>query len=164
VLSFVPIAPVAGMTVGQASLARAAEVSAHRAATAHETVATLTENAADFTYAGAYGMTTAVPVRARWQAPDGSDRAGWVTANAGSEFGESVPLWVDANGQPTAAPESPGQQRLAASVNGLAAAIAWLILLASGLGIVRGILARQQLRAWGTEWARVEHEWRRELL
>src|SRR5579862_2504452 len=51
-----------------------------------------------------YGAPQDVVVRARWTAPDGNKRAGWVMARQGSPRGNSVRVWVSRSGALTGPP------------------------------------------------------------
>lgn len=161
----VPIAPVVGVTVGQQSLAGAAAVAADRAASGYQTTAVLIEDAPlRATSAAARGLVTGAVVQARWQAPDGSERTGSVMVRGVLFAGQTVPLWVDSKGEPTAAPAPAGEQRAGAVVVGTGAGLGWLVLLAGIVVATRRVLDRRRLRDWGDEWAAVEPAWRRELL
>jgi hypothetical protein len=101
----------------------------------------------------------AVPVKARWTAPDGARRAGLVTAPPGTRAGRTVTLWVDASGQPTGAPLQPTQvidRAIGAAVIAAAAAVSGL--LCSG-ALARWVLFRRRLAAWGAEWQAVGPRW-----
>jgi hypothetical protein len=103
-------------------------------------------------------------VRARWRAPDGRARAGYLTTvdapgiwNAAA--GTRVPVWLTSSGQPAAAP--PGRTTVLLN--------AFLIpgSGAGGVGIVliicyrlcRLVLDRRRLAAWESDWAMIGPRW-----
>jgi len=163
-LILAPLAPVIGVTVGRQVLSMATAESAEQARGAHRTVAVLTEDASAPAFAGLGGIATNSLVLAAWQAPDGRIHTGRIMVVAGMRAGQSLPLWTDVAGSPIAPPDSPAQRHIGAAIVGALAGLAWLVLLAGWVAFARWSLDRQRLQAWGTEWACVEGQWRRELL
>jgi len=151
--TFLIAAPLLALFAGQ--WAYGTSVRAQRAAIAarHLVPATL--------LAGAQAQTIycCTKVRARWTAPDGTKRAGWVRAPASAWAGGTVRLWVDRSGRLTDPPLTTSQVTnrtiLAAVGAPTAAAIALL-----GAGVLaRWVLDRRRLAAWDAEWRVTGPRW-----
>jgi hypothetical protein len=122
--------------------------------------AVLAADAVDFVF-GEHGIPISghVPVPARWVTPDGSERTGTVSATGGAKSGDTVQVWIDRSGNPTAAPIT---TTAAATLVILTAAGAWLALgalLGASWLIVRWRLGRRRLADWDRDWQRVEPRW-----
>lgn len=118
----------------------------------HEVTATLLSPAPD-------GSTTTVLAPARWPTPPGSTRTGPVTVPTGTEAGETVPLWVDDDGAPAAAPRPDRETVLLAALRG--AAVLAVAVTALGLGRTAGHRAfdRRAARSWEADWEKIEPQW-----
>jgi hypothetical protein len=96
---------------------------------------------------------------ARWTAPDGRARTGYIPVMVTMAAGQVVPLWVDAAGWPTGPPVS-HRAVLAREVAAAAAAtVALGILLLSLAGAARWVIDRRRLAAWEAAWATVGPRW-----
>ncbi len=103
------------------------------------------------------GMTAVA--LASWTAPGGGSRAGEVSAPTGTRAGDTVRIWIDADGRRTGEPLSPTGVRVTAAVAGTVTA---LLLAASAAALhaaVRVVLDRSRARRWEREWAEVEPVW-----
>jgi hypothetical protein len=149
------------LTIGSLTYADLAEQGEEQVRTRHETVATLTEDAPSVAF-GAHGDLSvgSSKVRAEWWLPDGTTRAGLVTAPDGRHAGAEVPVWLDEAGDPTDPPLS-GPDAVAAgvlvAVTGWATATSLVVLVCCGFN---WLIERHRQRAWQTEWARIEPQWR----
>ncbi|MFL6126012.1 hypothetical protein [Actinophytocola sp.] len=147
------------LTFGSLTYEDLAEQQAHQNSGRHETVAVLT---GDVVESGAVdgSVTTNGKTPARWRTPDGKVHTGLVYAEDGLTSGAEVPVWVDASGRPGDPPMS-GLEIVCAAV--LIAVLGWLVaagsLAVAAVGLRRA-LDRRRFRAWETEWARVEPDWR----
>ncbi|MCW0212139.1 MAG: hypothetical protein OJJ54_02180 [Pseudonocardia sp.] len=105
------------------------------------------------------GGTLPRAVPAVWSTPDGRSRAGDVRVTDRPRAGEEIPLWVDAEGRPVAAPMTTG------TAVWVALADAAVLLLLLGYVVrraragVRAATFRINARAWEREWAEVEPRW-----
>ena len=108
------------------------------------------------------GITTDVPVPARWTSVAGVQRGGLVMARTGSPRGSAVTIWTDADGDQTSPPLQPaevtGQAQLA--TGGTFAGIGLLYLCAAV--IIRRVLYRRRMAAWDAEWAITAPVWNRQ--
>ena len=92
--------------------------------------------------------------KAVWRLPDGSERTGEISTDAGTPAGAHVDIWLDRAGNPTTAPMTPQN----ATTLGIAAGVlVWtgvVVVLCLALGLVRLALDRWRAAAWAREWAR----------
>ncbi|MGY1695337.1 hypothetical protein ACI780_10515 [Geodermatophilus sp. SYSU D00814] len=96
---------------------------------------------------------------ASWTEPDGSSREDEVRAPAGARAGDTVRIWVDADGRRTGAPLSAAGVRVTAGVAGTVTALligAAAVTLHAAVG---ALLDRARARRWEREWAEVEPVW-----
>jgi hypothetical protein len=95
---------------------------------------------------------------ARWPGPGGTARTGMIVAGAARQVGDTVPIWVDDQGNVAG---RPGQRSpvLDAIMTAILAAGA----VAAGLAGLRRIviwgLDHRRLRSWQAEWLVVEPQW-----
>lgn len=107
-------------------------------------------------------MDTGVPTQARWTSVTGAPRHGEVLATPGAPRGAEVVVWTDATGNLTRSPltdsQVAGQADLAES-----GAIAGIVLLLAGeVLLVRHILYRRRMAAWGDQWGVTGPAWNRQ--
>jgi hypothetical protein len=97
--------------------------------------------------------------RARWTAPDGGSRRGYVVALSGTQAGRTVPIWVDQAGQLTGPPLQPRQVTGQAVLAMVAAPLTLgaFLLCAGALGIQA--VDRRRLAAWDAEWRATGPRW-----
>jgi hypothetical protein len=98
-------------------------------------------------------------VPARWTAPDGQARSGDIPVEVGLAAGRTVPLWVDAAGEPT---DVPLTHRAVLARAATAAAVAAILLLAALSCLAaagRWLLHRRRLADWELAWAIVGPQW-----
>ncbi|MFD8498428.1 hypothetical protein [Amycolatopsis sp. NPDC059657] len=156
VLLAMPVAAAFGSEV----YARQLTVSAEQQASRHPSTAVLLDDASaiQFRVDGSPSHATD-NVKARWTTPDSVVREGIVTADAGTLAGQSVPIWLDREGNAVDAPISSGD---AAGIGVGAAFAAWLIVgaLTAGLFMLaRLALNRRRHTAWDREWEAVSKDW-----
>jgi hypothetical protein len=100
-----------------------------------------------------------LPAQARWTAPDGSARVGWVNAESAAPAGTAVSIWTSESGRPIGPPPRPGQETRRAALTAVAAFIGvGLTLLVSGLAAVSAI-NRRRLAAWEADWRECGPRW-----
>jgi hypothetical protein len=99
--------------------------------------------------------------RARWTAPGGARRTGWVPVPAGAPAGTSVRVWVDAAGRP-AEPPLRHAQVVGQAVMAAAAAVFAVAMLLGGAGwCARRVADRRRLAAWDAAWRAAGPRWSR---
>jgi hypothetical protein len=102
-------------------------------------------------------------VPARWSAPDGTPVEGDVPVRLGTQAGEDLTIWVDADGRYTEEPMGSWQTT---QVTVVLTTLGWagaLVLLAGAYGAVYWLLGRHRDRRWAEEWAAVEPTWTRRV-
>jgi hypothetical protein len=151
--TFLIVAPLLAMFAGQ--WAYGTSVRAQRAALAtwHLVPATLLVGAP------AQTIYCCATVRARWTAPDGTRRTGWVPAPTGAWAGSTVRVWVDRSGRRTGPPLTDSQvaNRVILAAVAVPTAIAITLL---GVGVLaHWVLDRRRLAAWEAEWRATGPRW-----
>ena len=108
------------------------------------------------------GPTGTVWMMARWTAPDGQARRGWISVTPGDAAGGSVRVWVTPSGSLTWPPLRHSQvQAHIALAEWLAVLMLGLLLcLAAGAG--RVLFARRRLADWNRAWRVAEPRWTRQ--
>lgn len=167
VLSFV-VAPLLAVAASTATAAHLHAVAAAEAAERSRTQAVLLAGAPGPVRLGTGtegdALVTTVPVRATWPTPGGRAREGLVPVPPGTRAGTAVPVWVDREGDLTAAPRARSGIPTSAAAVGVLPLIglplvAWIlhVLLTHALDVRRE-------RAWEREWATVGPDWHSRLL
>jgi hypothetical protein len=105
------------------------------------------------------GQGNTVLALARWTAPDGRARRGWVPAGPGAPAGSRVPVWVSRSGSPTGPPLQTAQVQGQVAIAGVATVyvVGLLVCLAGATG--RYLLQRRRLAGWERAWRAVEPQW-----
>lgn len=151
--------PVAA-AIGSEVYARQLTVSAEQTSSRHGATAVLLADATAIQYRVDGSPSQSVDaVRARWTLENGDVREGVVLADAGSLAGDSVPIWLDDNGNAVEAPLSTTD---AASVGIGTGAAVWLItgaVVAALFMFARMGLNRRRHAAWASEWETVAKDW-----
>jgi hypothetical protein len=150
-LSAIPFAAA----VASEKYAQQTKVSLQQTSTRHLAMATLLRDgvAVDSTNR-APGSPT--PTDATWHLPDGTPRIGKISAGPGTLAGQTVPIWVDAGGNPAAAPLSAGAVDIVAVGVGLGLWLCLCLALASLYLLTRYGLDRARSARWQREWALLE--------
>lgn len=131
-----------------------------KAASGHETVAVLQEDAfARNMRPGTSGFP--VQVLATWRTPDGRQHEGRIPAEPELAAGSEVPVWVDAGGQPMAPPRTQGEITATVIATGVWNLVLLELAILGGYWIVLWLIDRARMASWGAEWARVEPQWSR---
>jgi hypothetical protein len=94
-----------------------------------------------------------------WELPDGQQRTGRVPAPSGSVKGETVEVWVDANGRLVPAPLAQEQARWQGVLTTVLSMIGVVAVLAALFGLVSWWLDRARSAEWARKWATVEPFW-----
>jgi hypothetical protein len=101
-------------------------------------------------------------MRARWTAPDGQPRQGWIPVNPGTTPGSSARVWVSRTGSLTGSPLRPRQLNERTDVAEILAASV-VIPLFFVLGYAgRRLINRQRLGEWEQAWRSIEPQWTRQ--
>ena len=108
------------------------------------------------------GPVDQVWIPARWTAPDGQARRGWIPVSPGDAAGGSTRVWVTGAGSLTGPPlrHAQVQAHIAIAEWLTALALGLLLCLAGAAG--RGLLARRRLADWNRAWREVEPRWTRQ--
>lgn len=107
------------------------------------------------------GMFLGAEVVARWTAPDGPRRSGWVETAPGARAGGRVRVWVDRSGAVTGPPTDTAlvnELRILAEV--AAPAVLALVLCTTGRA-VRLLLDQRRLAGWEKAWQAAGPQWSR---
>jgi hypothetical protein len=110
------------------------------------------------TTAGAWSPATA---QARWTAPEGIPRTGWVPAPAAAPAGTSVRVWVDAAGRPAEPPLRHFQVEGQAVMAAMAALFALAALLGGAGLLAHHVADRRRQAAWDAQWRATGPKWSR---
>jgi len=108
------------------------------------------------------GPAGTVQMLARWTAPGGRSRTGWVPVSPQTEAGSSVHVWVTRTGSPSGQPLRPAQLDGRVAIVGVLTAylLAVILILAGDIG--RSLLRRRRLAGWEAEWQGVGPRWSRQ--
>jgi hypothetical protein len=106
------------------------------------------------------GLLPASEALARWTAPDGRRRSGWVATGPGARAGSRVRVWVDSSGAMVGPPFRPPVKQLRILAEVTAPAMLALVLYAAGRA-ARLVLDRRRLAGWEKAWQAVGPQWSR---
>lgn len=166
VLSFF-LAPLLAVAVVNSTTTRLEAVAATEAAELTLTEAVLLEDAPRPPRAtGDFGDSSLPTVKARamWSVPGGITREGLVRVEPRAPAGTAVPVWVDRDGDLSAAPLD------RADIAGTGAAMGAAVLVAVPMAawglyaLLCLVLDRARSRRWERDWAAVAPEWKSRLL
>ena len=96
---------------------------------------------------------------ARWTAPDGQLRRGWVEVSPGITAGSSTRMWVSHSGSVTGEPLRPFQVQGQIAVAGVMTMCGMGLLVYLGGAAGRYLLGRRRLADWDRAWRAVEPQW-----
>lgn len=97
-----------------------------------------------------------VAVAARWRAPDGAERHGWIQVPPGTRAGTLVTVWAGPTGRLTRRPMARSQAAIQATGTAALAVPCWgLLLLVTGV-LSRRVLDARRLAAWDADWEAVD--------
>lgn len=147
--------PVA-VAMGEMRYAAAMQDAAEKASATSETVAVLQEDAGSF---GA--LFPEVPVLATWRGPDGSAHEGAVLAEPELTAGAEVPVWLDSDGELTAAPTTQGENLAASVTASLRDLLLMELAVLAGYWLLRRLIELARQASLGAEWGRIEPKWSR---
>jgi len=151
-------APIAALAAGRWAEAAAFQAARSQHASWRQVPAVLLADAPDSVDIG-YGGVALPDVRARWTAPDGTVRRGYVEASSGTRAGSTVLIWVNQSGRLTGPPLRPdqvtGQEVLAMVIAPFA--LGGFLLCAGALSMQA--VDRRRLDAWDAEWRGIGPRW-----
>jgi hypothetical protein len=109
-------------------------------------------------------LVTSGEAVARWRAPDGERRSGWLTTSTapgiwGAPAGGRVRVWLTRSGVPEDPPSGPWQVGFASVIMAIGAACCSGIVLFICYWLCRLALDRQRLDAWASEWSVAGPRW-----
>ena len=106
-------------------------------------------------------LNTEVLVPARWTGPGGRHLTGKVPVAPGTLAGRTLRVWVSRSGQPTGSP-LPHSELVRRVFGAEVLAPEGLAVLLLGVGgLIRWLMDRRRLAAWGTGWAHIGPRWTR---
>ena len=150
-LAFLVGAPVVTLAAGRWARAAAFQVARAQHASWRQVPAVLLADT-PYTVDTGYGGVALPEVRARWTAPDGTARRGYVVAPSGTRKGRTVRIWVNRAGWLTGPPlrsdQVTGQEILAMVIAPFT--LAGVLFCVGALGIQA--VDRRRLAAWDSEW------------
>jgi hypothetical protein len=148
---------------GGAAYRQQVAISAQQHATRHLVTATLIDSAPVPTPVTDDSLISSGSpgVRARWTAPDGTERTGPVPADPGTTAGTTVPLWLTASGEPAPAPLNSSDVVTTGVLAGIFCWLAAAIVLVTGYWVGRLILDRRRGSQWDHEWTTAGQKWAR---
>jgi hypothetical protein len=109
------------------------------------------------------GMADTVWKPARWTAPDGQPRSGWIPVSPEAAAGSRVRVWVNHSGSPTGRPLRRAQLQGRMAIAGVLAATVLGVMLCLAAGAGRFLLSRRRLDDWDRAWRAVGPQWTRQL-
>jgi hypothetical protein len=157
-VTFLVGAPIAALGAGWWAQVAASQVARAQHASWRQVSAVLVAGAPGAMDVG-YGAAAPPEARARWTAPDGTARRGYVLVPVGTQAGRTVRIWVDRAGWQTGPPLRPDQvagQTVLAMVVALFTLGAVLVC-AGALGLQA--VDRRRLAAWDAEWQTTGPQW-----
>jgi len=98
-------------------------------------------------------------VLARWKAPDGKVAKAEVPVPPGTAAGTTVQVWTTRDGQLTVAPLQDSQVQGDTLFGGIGGALAVTVTVTLTWVVVRRVLDRRRLAAWGAEWRTTGPRW-----
>jgi hypothetical protein len=152
--AFLAGAPFVAHAAGSWTYATSAREAQAQQADLHQVPATLLQAATPLS-ASQYGSGA----RARWRAPDGQPRTGYVFAPDGTLAGSTVMVWTDRTGQLTDSPLQPAQVAGRADMARVLAVAALAVVLLIVSWVARWALNRRRLAAWAAEWLATGPRW-----
>lgn len=96
---------------------------------------------------------------ARWTAPDGTRRTGFVSVPAGTRAGVVVQTWMDPTGKPTGPPLQSAQVADRAALAVMLAPLIPAMLLLAMWKLARRELDRRRSAAWDADWRATGPQW-----
>ncbi|MEU6379838.1 hypothetical protein [Streptomyces sp. NPDC046909] len=105
-----------------------------------------------------------VRAKVRWTTSDGSPHTGRALVDSGRKAGSTVTVWFDDEGQLVNPPPTAAHASAQAGLLGLSAAFALSGLVYGAGRAARWRLDRRRVDEWGSEWDRVEPQWRRKTM
>jgi hypothetical protein len=108
------------------------------------------------------GPAGTVWMMARWTAPDGQARRGWISVTPGDAAGGSVRVWVTPSGSLTWPPLRHSQVQAHIALAEWLTALVLGLLLCLAVGMERVLFARRRLADWNRAWREIEPQWTRQ--
>jgi hypothetical protein len=157
VVLFVIAAPLLCIMTGRiADAAGLREQAAERAW--HPAQAVLEQNASDglTSQDGAWG---AAWVKARWDAPAGKQRTGFIAVDLNAKAGQRVSIWVTGSGQVTHPPLSHDEVLDGIANAVLATVVGVAVLLGIAAAAAKTAVHRRRMAAWARAWEVIGPRW-----
>jgi hypothetical protein len=158
VAAFLAGVPLAALTAGHWAYAAGLRAERSQQESWHRVPAVLLRDAPQPVYVG-YRVWVEAQVRAWWTGPDGTPRAGEVSAPRGARAGSTVMVWTDPSGRLTDPPMQHAQVAHQAALAALLAPAAFAVLLILAWALTRRALDRRRLAAWTADWSVTGPQW-----
>jgi hypothetical protein len=153
----VPVAVRIGLDTHDTRLQAAVE----QAEYGYRTGAVLQEDAGLTAMPGGPGGSIAGPVTAPalWRTPSGEQREGRILVDSTLRAGDTVTVWLNADGNIIPPPATSSEITAAAVFAGIQALVLIELAVLAALWLVRRLIGWARLSSWEAEWAKVEPEW-----
>ena len=151
------VAPVIAALMATAVYHNGMRTEESQRAERHLTQAVLAQDAV-YSSTGTGSLSTVLTL-ATWKGVDETEHTGWVRARIGTMAGAAVPIWIDAQGVPTAPPREHDQTLAAAAATAILVPICTALLLGLCCLVLRVILDRRRLCGWQAAWSQIEPQW-----
>jgi hypothetical protein len=155
--AFLALAPFTAVTAGHWAGAAGLREQHAQVTTWHRVPAVLLNEAPPDSF-GEYGPS-AISGLARWSAPDGSHRTGYIGVPAGTRTGSVVTAWTDGSGRLTGPPLQPAQVADRAALAAMLAPLIPAILLMALWKLARRALEARRSAAWDADWRTTGPQW-----
>ncbi|KES09056.1 membrane protein [Streptomyces toyocaensis] len=159
-ITVLAVAPVVAVLVADAARSHYEDTARHQRQTRYETDATLTEDAPRHPEPGSdEEKKTRYPVEVRVVTREGRTRATRTEVQPGLTAGNTVRLWITADGEAAEAPLTAREIRSRTMGWALVAAIGVVLTGAAAHALTGLALRRRNLARWDTAWAETAPRW-----
>jgi hypothetical protein len=158
VVAFVAAGPLLAIFVGRAADAAALRLQRAQLSSESYVRAVLVQSAGQ----AVDGYLDAAFPRAKWTAPDGQQRRGWVGTGLNARAGQPVWIWVDRAGAQEPGPLAEGDIRDQVMFSILVAITGLAIVLGAAAVTVRVLADRRRMAGWQRDWEASGPLWSRQ--
>lgn len=146
------------VSIGEMTYESQTRASEERAASLYETTAVLQEDAPVVPRSIAFADPL-VPALATWRAADGTMHEGDVFVESELAAGAETTVWLDANGEPTAAPATHDDVVSTSVGMGLQSLLLIELAVVAGYWLLMRLVGLIRSASLGAEWSRIEPKW-----
>jgi hypothetical protein len=155
---FVLLTPVAAMLTGQWAYQKGAAAEQAQAGDSHEVRARVVDTRSVGS-ASADGTAMQSSATVRWAGPDGRSHRDTLRVSTATDKGDTVPVWIDAQGRQVSPPLTHSQVVANAVTTGLLTVAGAAVLLGGVWYLLRRRLDRVRMDEWEAEWLTVSTRW-----